>query len=243
MLAATVVAAVLAVVAPAVAAGEPLVDAARATTTSVAVVSDGVGATTVTVRVSAPGEVVAGSVTLRDGESALAVLPLDRGVAALTTTALTGDSTVTAVFDGDTAHLGSAPPPVTVGRPGAALGTVGVVIPSGSLVLTTGGPGGGVTVTDTRAGDLGFVVSAGLGGGDRHVSAARLQVAAIQVPGNGLRASDVRVPAGPRTLRYGVPRVIAVYPAGLGTGSIDLGWSAVAGGRRCCAPRIVWTVI
>jgi len=94
-----------------------------------------------------------------------------------------------------------------------------------------------IVVTDTRAGNLGFTATVTAG---RFVSATGASfagsragivgVTAVQVPGNALRAHDVRVAdTAPGAPGLGAPRLVARYPAGLSTGTVRVrGLLAVA---------------
>lgn len=237
MWAASVVAVGLAVLASAVLAPAAVLDevaVAVVTATSLAAVPGPGGALTLTVGVSASAEPVAGSVTVRDGDRPIAVLPLVGGAASVTTTALAGHHVVTAEFTGNGVLAGSVSAPVTVGEPAEVRGTVAVTIPAGSLTLTTErGPCGNrhIRATDTRAGNLGFVVNATVVGRAGSGPTVRVGTVVVQVPGNGLRAADVREPPGRSVLRPGVPRAMATYPPASGRArSISSGMSSAVPG-------------
>ena len=248
MLAASIAAAGLAVLMSVAPAAGPVADPAAVTATTLAVIAGPTGTPTVNVQVTAPDQPVTGHVTVRDGDRPIAVLPVEAGVASLSTTALAGHHVVTAEFHGDTVFAGSVSDRVTIGSPGQAeAGNVGVVIPAGSLGLTTmSGPGGDsrVRVTDTRAGDLGFVVSATAEGRGRPGSTISLVTEAVHVHGNALRAEDLEHSAHRLSLPAGRTRVVAVYPAARGTGSVDIAWGVRGPGGHGRAPvRVVWTVM
>lgn len=230
------------------------------TTTTVSAMTGGSGAE-VTVSVVGVAGTPAGSVTILDDGRALAVLPLDDGTATLGTTALDSASghILTAVYGGDARHAASTSQPVAVGAPMGAGGSAGsassdvvavsVTIPSGALSITSRTAPVALpwsfgrvvttraTVTDTRAGNLGFTVSLELaprGGSLALVTGMHAE----QVQGNALQVADVRVaPAG--LALAGRPLAVAGYRPGLGLGSVDL-----AGTVTSLVPvRVVWTVI
>lgn len=249
-------------------ATQPAVAAALGPTTTTlgaAVTEDGV--TTITVTVAAARGRTRGVVTVRDGDSLLAELPVAGAPVAFTTSALAvGEHNLTANFAGappfsnsrsDTVVVGSGPPAESAGS-----FTVAVVIPAGALTITTpygpsrplvlplarldagassysaSAPVGDIVITDTRPGDQGFsasvVVSAFAGPSGRSFPGSRAGLTglrAVQVPGNALRARDVRlVNTRPNAPGLGSPRVFAVYPAGLSIGTVHVtGLLEVAG--------------
>jgi hypothetical protein len=85
-----------------------------------------------------------------------------------------------------------------------------------------------IVITDTRAGNLGFTTTVVASrfvdaGGDSFAGsrAGFVGLVAHQVPGNALRAADVRlVETMPVAPGLGAPRVFARYPAGLSTGTV-----------------------
>ncbi|HRA50296.1 Ig-like domain repeat protein, partial [Actinotalea sp.] len=189
MLGSTLAAGVLALVAATGAAPAPGGPHDVATTTAVVVTSAPDGALRVTVSVAAArgGAAAAptGTVAVLDDGAPVALLPLDGGTASLTTSAL--DPSVahrlSARFAATATHAGSSSAPVEVAGPAPASGAAGAValtIPAGLLSITSAagqvvdltprgrtgrGPTTGlarVVVTDTRAGNLGFTVSATL---------------------------------------------------------------------------------
>ncbi|NTW41512.1 MAG: hypothetical protein HGA44_16810 [Cellulomonadaceae bacterium] len=191
------------------------------------------------------------------------MLPLDRGVASFTTSALAADvtHTLSAHYQGHGADAQSWSEPHTVGDPArSGTGTVTVTIPVGSLTITSPAGGSvalepvgrrpasatgqaGVAVTDTRAGDLGFTVSAAVVGAPR-AAVTLADARAVQVPGNGLQAADVTIaPARHRLAGPGV--AVATYPAGRGTGTVVVTGTVLATGAaaRLGSVRLVWTVL
>jgi len=288
MLGSTLAAGVLALVAATGAAPAPGGPHDVATTTAVVVTSAPDGALRVTVRVAAArgGAAAAptGTVAVLDDGAPVALLPLDGGTASLTTSAL--DPSVahrlSARFAATATHAGSSSAPVEVAGPAPASGAAGAValtIPAGLLSITSAagqvvdltprgrtgrGPTTGlarVVVTDTRAGDLGFTVSATLVAGPGRRPDARSAAAAAptaaptavvlvgvraeQVPGNGLAATDV-VTARGRLPRAGAPATaVAAYPGGLGTGSVVVTGVVVGAGlpRDGGTVRVLWTVV
>lgn len=88
----------------------------------------------------------------------------------------------------------------------------------------------GIAVTDTRAGNQGFAASVSSSrftssNGDSFGAARAgfVDVAADQVEGNAMRASDVRVvQVPPRAPGLGPARVFASYPAGISVGTVRL---------------------
>lgn len=239
------------------------------TTTAVTVWAEPQGASRVTVTVAgaAGTGAPAGTVALYADGAPVAVLPLDDGAASLTTTTLDPGvgHRLSARYVPTDAHAGSASPPVDLAGPGAAAvtGTVTLTIPAGLLSITSdaeqvvrltgfgpAGPGptsgtARVVVTDTRAGDLGFSVSAAVVAGSRSGTVRLVDVRAEQVPGNGLAASDLV------TARSGLPHgrgpsaAVATYPAGRGTGSVVVNADVVASGlpRGVTTVRVLWTVM
>ena len=178
-----------------------------------------------------------GPVELWSADRLVAVVPAGDGPATVRSN-LPGEHTLVARRDG----LESAPVLVGatpgVARPTAPTGAgvaISVVIPAGSLTLTTvrdADPSRSVvTVTDTRAGELGFVVA---------VSAGRrgdvVRTWAEQVPGNAMLATDVSL-AAPGRLQPGRSVAVACYPAGLSLGSVRVG---VQLDRPA---RVTWTVM
>jgi len=288
MLGSTLAAGVLALVAATGAAPAPGGPHDVATTTAVVVTSAPDGALRVTVSVAAArgGAAAAptGTVAVLDDGAPVALLPLDGGTASLTTSAL--DPSVahrlSARFAATATHAGSSSAPVEVAGPAPASGAAGAValtIPAGLLSITSAagqvvdltprgrtgrGPTTGlarVVVTDTRAGDLGFTVSATLVAGPGRRPDARSAAAAAptaaptavvlvgvraeQVPGNGLAATDV-VTARGRLPRAGAPATaVAAYPGGLGTGSVVVTGVVVGAGlpRDGGTVRVLWTVV
>ena len=294
MLGSTLAAGVLALVAATGAAPAPGGPHDVATTTAVVVTSAPDGALRVTVSVAAArgGAAAAptGTVAVLDDGAPVALLPLDGGTASLTTSAL--DPSVahrlSARFAATATHAGSSSAPVEVAGPAPASGAAGAValtIPAGLLSITSAagqvvdltprgrtgrGPTTGlarVVVTDTRAGNLGFTVSATLVAGPgrrpdaRSATAAAAAAAAAptaaptavvlvgvraeQVPGNGLAATDV-VTARGRPPRAGGPTTaVAAYPGGLGTGSVVVTGVVVGAGlpRDGGTVRVLWTVV
>lgn len=98
---------------------------------------------------------------------------------------------------------------------------VSVTIPAGSLSLTPDEPvpagsscSVALTVTDTRAGNLGFEA--------RVDAPGAVTLVARQVAGNAMRPDDVRVHATGN-------EATATYPAGLGLGSVRLVATSSAG--------------
>ena len=288
MLGSTLAAGVLALVAATGAAPAPGGPHDVATTTAVVVTSAPDGALRVTVSVAAArgGAAAAptGTVAVLDDGAPVALLPLDGGTASLTTSAL--DPSVahrlSARFAATATHAGSSSAPVEVAGPAPASGAAGAValtIPAGLLSINSAagqvvdltprgrtgrGPTTGlarVVVTDTRAGDLGFTVSATLVAGPGRRPDARSAAAAAptaaptavvlvgvraeQVPGNGLAATDV-VTARGRLPRAGAPATaVAAYPGGLGTGSVVVTGVVVGAGlpRDGGTVRVLWTVV
>ena len=144
----------------------------------------------------------------------------------------------------------------------SADGTVVVTIPSGSLTITSAAPRAthdgdserspelraaftrlratDVVITDTRAGNLGFTASAVAGpivdGSGREYAgshAGLVHLDAEQVPGNALRARDVRVrDIRPGSPGLGEPRNFARYPAEMSTGSARVHGDLVVTGVR-----------
>lgn len=102
-------------------------------------------------------------------------------------------------------------------------------------------------ITDTRAGNLGFTASVVAGpivdGSGRQYSSSHaglVHLDAGQVPGNALRARDVRVrDARPGAPGLGVPRAFARYPAGLSTGTVRVQGDLVVAGLPARA-RVEW---
>lgn len=229
---------------------------------------------TVAAAAGAPGDTPTGTVTVLGDGVPVAVLPLDGGMASFTTSAL--DPAVahrlTARFAPTSTHAGSSCDPVEVAGPASAGGSVGNVtltIPAGLLSITSDaeqvvdlsergrtrrGPATArarVVVTDTRAGNLGFTVSATLvtapvgRHGARAHAVALVGVRAEQVPGNALAATDVVTAAG-RPPRAGEPATaVATYPSGLGTGSVLVTGVVVGHGlpRDVETVRVLWTVM
>lgn len=163
-----------------------------------------------------------GPVELWDGDRLVAVVPAGRGPAAFHSNAVVHELVARR---GD---LASAPVAVGTQAP-APRGNVAVTIPTGALSVTT--RRGVVTVTDTRAGELGFHVCVSA---ERGTTLRGLH--ASQVPGNAMRAADLRVAPGPVRLRAGLPRTVAVYPSGLSLGSVRLDTGDAV-------HRLTWTVL
>ena len=225
-----------------------------ASTTSITVApstGDPLEAVTIVVRVTSSARLPRGRVTVRDGASTVAeALPLVRGTASFTTNGLgPGQHDLIATFLGDphTASSVSLPVPAEYGTPAAVdAGTVSVAIPRGALTLTQLSASAAtgrrdrsgvvdVMITDTRAGDLGFTVSAAAS-----ECSGRLHLAAQQVVGNALRARDVRLFEVALDPRLQAPRAVARYPAGLSTGATHLHGLLTATGRAtlsCPFPR------
>lgn len=95
-----------------------------------------------------------------------------------------------------------------------------------------------IVITDTRAGNQGFTASVSSsrfvspdGGSFPATRAGFVDVVADQVPGNALRARDVRVvDTRPGSPGLGSPRVFARYPAGVSIGTVHVhGTLAVTG--------------
>lgn len=219
-------------------------------TTTTLAVREVPGGLAVTARVQGDGR-PRGSVTLAADGRTVAVLPVRDGEATLTTGALADAGALTAAFTSEAGWGPSAAPavvpptPATPGpAPSATAGvTVSVTIPAGALTI---GPVAGspdlLRVTDTRAGELGFTVTATLDPTAR--GALPVAVEALQVPGYVMRADDVRV-AARVVAPPGRPTTVATYPAHLALGSVDLRWSPVpapaAVGQH--VPSLVWTVL
>jgi hypothetical protein len=86
-----------------------------------------------------------------------------------------------------------------------------------------------VTISDTRAGDLGFQASIVAGPFTSATDSfpgshtGFTDVTAVQVPGNALQATDVATVDTPAvTPGIGAPRVFATYAPGLGLGSVEV---------------------
>ncbi len=217
-------------------------------TTTALAVREVPGGLELTARVQGDGR-PQGSVTLAVDGRTVAVLPVRDGKATLTTGALADAGALTAAFAGEAGWAPSAASPVALPvRPGAgASGTAGVTvsvtIPVGALTI---GPVAGrpdlLRVTDTRAGERGFTVTATLASTARGALPVTLE--ALQVPGYVMRADDVSV-VTPLVLRPGRPTTVATYPAHAALGSVDLRWSPspapAAVGQR--AASLVWTVL
>lgn len=187
----------------------------------------------------------AGPVTLWDGERQVAVLPAGQGPAAFETNA-SGTHTFVArrgAAASETIVVDAASgvvDPAAVSRPGAGEPTatgvgVTVTIPPGALTVTArcapAGRTSVVTVTDTRAGELGFVVTVSV---DRPTRLVRTW--ALQVQGNALPAAEVRT-AHAAALRPGRALRVAALPAGTSLGSVRVGV------RLADVARLTWTVL
>ena len=107
-----------------------------------------------------------------------------------------------------------------------------------------------VLVTDTRAGDLGFTVQVRVTTGQetrpwrtsrRGVTSRLCQVAAVQLPGNGLAPGDLRLP--PSCIDADRSVTVAIYPSGAGVGTADLRGTVVVAGSRARTARLTWTVL
>lgn len=188
-----------------------------------------------------------GAVTIRDGASLLARdVPLVDGQAAVTTNALgPGPHQITAELTGAARAARPVSGPVLAAFDGAAASadtTVVLTIPPGSLTITSAAAYrprlADMVITDTRPGNLGFTASVvagpildGSGGEYAGARAGLVHLSADQVPGNALRARDVRVSdIRPGSPGLGAPRGFARYPAGLSTGSAHVqGTLAVRG--------------
>lgn len=97
-----------------------------------------------------------------------------------------------------------------------------------------------VVVTDTRAGDLGFSLSATARGGSPSVAVVT-GVRVEQVPGNALDPRDVAVGGGVVGPRGG--STIASYPAGLGLGSVVVTAVVLTPALGPDDVDVVWTVL
>lgn len=235
-------------------AGEGAVAPAVATETTVLVTPLGGGEVRVDVRVTgADGSLPGGRVLLHDGAAALADLPLTHGRASLTTGAVADGRSLTATYQGDRAHLssgsasGSPPGPlagaVTGSDPVSSPGSVSLTIPAGALTITLA-PGRADTlrVSDTRAGERGFTVSAALvpaGAGRSRV--LPVVVTPVQIPGYALQADDARVRA-PVLLLSRRSTTVLTYPAQHSLGALDVEWHVV-GPAPARLGAIVWTVL
>lgn len=176
-------------------------------------------------------------VELWDGDRLVAVLPAGSEPARLQTNAMPTSGHLVARRGGQTSR------PVDLGSPsGEGRGAVMVTIPPGSLTVTSAGVPSGrgeqqVTVTDTRAGALGFVVQVRV---DRPAALAAAR--AEQVPGNALRAQDVILRAQPTRPRPGRLASVARLPAGHGIGSVRIAVT-VRGAAHPERVRVIWTVL
>lgn len=188
----------------------------------------------------------AGPVTLWDGERQVAVLPAGQGPASFETNA-SGTHTFVArrgaeasepiVVDAASGVLEAAT--AAARAPGGGTATAGVavtvVIPAGALTVTAPCSRVGrtpvVTVTDTRAGELGFVVTVSA---DRPTRLVRAW--SQQVQGNALPAVEVRT-AHAAALRPGRALRVAALPAGTSLGSVRVGV------RLADVARLTWTVL
>lgn len=179
----------------------------------------------------------AGPVEVWDGDHLVAVLPAGAGTARLRTNAVPTSARLVA-RRGDQESR-----PVDLGTPpDGRTGTLVLAVPAGALTVASAAdpPGRGdrwVTVSDTRAGDLGFQVRV-----EADRPATLVAARASQVPGNALRAQDVAVLDHGERLLSGVAVTVAHYPAGLGTGSVRIG-AVLRGPREPDAVRVVWTAL
>ena len=99
-----------------------------------------------------------------------------------------------------------------------------------------------------RAGDLGFSVRVDVDrpaatdrrrAADRTSGARLCAVEPVQVPGNALDAREVRTAHG--CVDAGRGATVATYPAGAGTGTLDLRARLV--GARAASVHLTWTAL
>lgn len=193
----------------------------------------------------ADGATPTGRVEVRGGDVPIAEVPLADGFATLTTGAHGDGGGVVATYLGDAAHLPSHSPPPP--PPSAGDGTQGiavtVTIPAGALTLgVVAGRADTVRVTDTRAGERGFVLSATIDPACAPSRRSLLPVVLrpVQVPGMAMQARDAVVT--PLALLSGRPTTVLTYPAHAPLGALDLRWHALPFLRTSgCA--VIWTVL
>lgn len=240
------------VVAPA-----PAIDTASVLTVDVTS-GDAYQAATLTCTVDPAG--AAGTARFLDGTVALGTAPVSAGVAVLTTNALgAGAHSLTCEFVPTDSGLYNPSTSVAVDASYTLAGavdeqTVVVTIPVGTISITTpytpeapldlgtavldttdstysaSAPFGDITITDTRAGNLGFTASVvsssfvsassdSFGG----IFAGLTDLAATQVTGNALQASNVTLTNhAPAADGLDVPKVFAHYNAGLPLGTAQI---------------------
>lgn len=125
-------------------------------------------------------------------------------------------------------HLEAPPTAVPVPAAAPAGSSLSVSIPAGALTVSADGKV--LTISDTRPGNQGFSVVA------TAERAATIGVRAEQVPGNAMRAEDVRVAGRPVRVRAGEPVTVASFPAGLSLGTVRLRLTGPA-------DKVTWTVL
>lgn len=195
--------------------------------------------------IGADGSVPEGRVLVRSGDAAVADLPLAHGRASLTTSAVADGGSLSATFRGGGGHLASdsVPPPAAGAVRSEGTGVVAVSIPAGALTISLA-PDRPDTlrVTDTRAGERGFTVSAAvIPAGPPRTRMLPVAVRPVQVPGYALQADDARTPS-PILLLSRRPITVLSYPAHLALGALDVEWRALSPARGDEA-MVVWTVL
>lgn len=193
--------------------------------------------------VGADGSVPSGGVVVRDDGRTVAQVPLTDGRATLVTGAVGEGVAVTAAYTGDAEHLPSASPAPRAGAAAAQDGVpVTVSIPAGALTISlVADRPDTLRVTDTRAGERGFTVSAAVVPmAARRAPVLGLAVRPVQVAGMALQAEDAVSP--PVVLLSSRPSVVLTYPSQADLGSLDLHWRVLGcGGAR--PTSVVWTVL
>lgn len=192
----------------------------------------------------ADGSVPEGRVVVHRGDAAVADLPLTHGRASLTTSAVADGGSLIATFPGGGGHLASdsVPPPAAGAARSEGTGVVAVSIPAGALTISLA-PGRPDTlrVTDTRAGERGFTVSAAvMPAGHARTRVLPVVVRPVQVPGYALQGADACVPS-PILLLSRRPTTVLTYPAHLSLGALDVHWHLLGSGLGDVA-TVVWTV-
>ena len=207
--------------------------------------------------VSASTGSAVGTVNFLDGSNSLGTAPVSSGVAAISTTALgAGQHSLTCAFTGTAPYQNSSSAAVPAYYASQGVSTqqnVDVVIPQGALQITTpytvaaplhlgtatldaatstyfaSAPLNGITITDTRAGNLGWtasLVSTSFANGSSTFPGSRagfVGVTPVQVAGNALQATNVVPTNNPANAPgLGGSRVFATYAPNQSTGSVNV---------------------